>query len=157
MLTPIQRLSDLAREHSFTIAVAESLTCGLLASEIGKGEDAADWFSGVVVAYRADVKVRVLGVPDGLDPCSAECADRLAQGVRTLLHADIAVATTGVGGPDSENGHPPGTVFIGWADAAGSGAELLQLTGDPDDVLRATVERALLRLVQLAESEHRSA
>jgi len=147
---PAQRLSDLARERSLTIAVAESLTCGLLATEIGKGEDAADWFAGGIVAYQPHVKVRALGVTDGLDPCSAECAGQLARGVRALLRADIAVATTGVGGPDSENGHPPGTVFVGWSDAAGSGAERLQLAGGPDDVLRATVDHAVRRLVDLA-------
>ncbi|MBD3942726.1 CinA family protein [Microbacterium sp. NEAU-LLC] len=139
------------RHRALTVGVAESLTCGLLASEIGKGADAADWFAGGVVAYQTAVKEHVLGVPAGIDPCSAECAAQLARGVRELLGADIAVATTGVGGPDSEDGHPPGTVFVGWADAEDSGAELLQLSGGPDDVLRTTVERAVLRLVDLAE------
>lgn len=147
----IRRLSDLARDRALTIAVAESLTSGLLASRIGEGEEAAEWFCGALVAYRTDVKVDVLGVPEGTDPCSADCARQLARGVRTLLHADVAVSTTGVGGPDPEDGHPPGTVFVGWADATGSGAELLHLDGDPDEVLHATVERALERLVRVAE------
>ncbi|MGN6221838.1 MAG: CinA family protein [Microbacterium sp.] len=147
----IARLSDLARDDSLTIAVAESLTSGLLASRIGQGEGAAEWFCGALVAYRTEVKVDVLGVPEGTDPCSADCARQLARGVRSLLHADIAVSTTGVGGPDAEDGHPPGTVFVGWADTTGAGAELLQLDGDPDDVLRGTVEHALQRLVRLAE------
>ncbi|MBW9120819.1 CinA family protein [Microbacterium trichothecenolyticum] len=150
MKNPIQRLSELTTEHSLTVAVAESLTCGLLASEIGKGENASEWFCGAVVAYQTAVKEQVLGVPDGLDPCSAECASRLAQGVRSLLQADIAVATTGVGGPDSEDGHPPGTVFLGWADATRSGAELFHFGGEPEDVLRATVDRAMILLVGLA-------
>jgi nicotinamide-nucleotide amidase len=151
--SPIERLSELATERALTVAVAESLTCGLLASEIGKGENASDWFSGAVVAYQTAVKVQVLGLPDGLDPCSAECASRLARGVRSLLKADIAVATTGVGGPDSEDGHPPGTVFVGWADATGAGAELFHFDGEPDDVLRATVDRALVLLVRVAEKD----
>ena len=54
MKDPIQRLSELASAHSLTVAVAESLTCGLLASEIGKGESASDWFTGAVVAYQTD-------------------------------------------------------------------------------------------------------
>lgn len=151
MDSDIQRLSDAARERGLTIAVAESLTSGLLASEIGKGEGAGEWFSGGVVAYRMPVKTHLLGVPDGLDPCSAECATALAVGVRALLEADVAVATTGVGGPDSEDGHPAGTVYVGWAGADESGAEHLQLEGGPDSVLAATVDHALRRLVLLAE------
>ena len=147
---PVQRLSRLARERGLTIAVAESLTCGLLASEVGKGEEAGEWFSGGVVAYRTSVKTDVLGVAAGLDPCSAECADALARGVRTLLAADLAVATTGVGGPDAEDGHAAGTVYLGWANATGSGAEHLQLDGDPEHVLSATVEHALQLLERIA-------
>ena len=132
MESAIQRLSTAVRERGLTVAVAESLTSGLLASEVGKGESAGDWFSGGVVAYRMPVKTHLLGVPEDVDPCSAECATALAVGVRALLGADIAVSTTGVG-------------------ADGSGAEHLQLDGGPDRVLDETVDRALLLLVGLAE------
>lgn len=153
MERPIDRLSRTARERGLTMAVAESLTSGLLASEVGKGESAGDWFSGGVVAYRMPVKTHLLGVPDGTDPCSAECATALAAGVRALLSADIAVSTTGVGGPDPEDGHAPGTVYLGWATSDGSGADELQLDGGPDDVLSATVHRALLLLTRLVEGD----
>lgn len=151
MESAIQRLSTAVRERGLTVAVAESLTSGLLASEVGKGESAGDWFSGGVVAYRMPVKTHLLGVPEDVDPCSAECATALAVGVRALLGADIAVSTTGVGGPDPEDGHPAGTVYLGWAGADGSGAERLQLDGGPDRVLDETVDRALRLLVGLAE------
>lgn len=151
MESPIQRLSRLAHEHGLTVAVAESLTSGILASEVGRGDNAEDWFAGGVVAYRTPVKTHLLGVPEGTDPCSAECATALAAGVRALLEADIAVATTGVGGPDDEGGHPAGTVYLGWAGPAGSGAHLLQLDGGPEHVLRATVDEAVQLLVRLAE------
>lgn len=151
MESAIDQLSRTARERGLTIAVAESLTSGLLASHVGKGESAGDWFSGGVVAYRMPVKTHLLGVPDGTDPCSPECATALADGVRALLTADIAVSTTGVGGPDPEDGHEPGTVYLGWATAEGSGAEHLELDGGPEDVLGATVDRALRLLVRLAE------
>jgi nicotinamide-nucleotide amidase len=129
MQSRIAHLSRLAQERGLTIAVAESLTSGLLASEVGKGENAGDWFSGGVVAYRMPVKVEVLGVPKALDPCSPECAQALAEGVRTLLRSDIAVATTGVGGPDPEDGHLPGTVYLGWASAQGAGAPASRVAG----------------------------
>jgi nicotinamide-nucleotide amidase len=153
MESPIQQLSRLAHDHGLTVGVAESLTSGLLASEVGKGEGAQEWFSGGVVAYQMPVKVQVLGVRDGVDPCSAECATALAVGARSLLETDIAVATTGVGGPDSEDGHPAGTVYLGWATRDGSGADQLQLDGGPEDVLSATVDHALQLLVTLAERE----
>lgn len=153
MESPIQQLSRLARHHGVTVGVAESLTSGLLASQVGKGEGAQEWFSGGVVAYQMPVKVQVLGVRDGVDPCSAECATSLALGARALLETDIAVATTGVGGPDSEDGHPAGTVYLGWATRDGSGADHLQLDGGPEDVLNATVDHALRLLVALAERE----
>ncbi len=150
MASPIEQLSSLARDRGLSVGVAESLTSGLLASEVGKGESAQEWFSGGVVAYQMPVKVQVLGVADGVDPCSAECATSLAVGVRALLQTDIAVATTGVGGPESEDGHPAGTVYLGWATREGSGAEHLQLNGEPEDVLNATVDHAMRLLVDLA-------
>jgi nicotinamide-nucleotide amidase len=153
MDSPIDRLSTTARDRGLTVAVAESLTSGLLASEVGKGESADDWFSGGVVAYRMPVKVQVLGVREDVDPCSPECAISLARGVRSLLESDLAVSTTGVGGPDPEDGHPPGTVHLGWATATGSGSEELRLDGDPAEVLDATVEHALSLLIRLAEGD----
>jgi len=151
MDTPIERLSAVARERDLTVGVAESLTSGLLAGEVGKGEGASDWFAGGVVAYGMQVKTEVLGVPEGVDPCSPECAVALATGVRRLLGADIAVATTGVGGPDAVDGHEPGTVYLGWASAEGSGAQRLQLDGGPERVLERTVDQGLRLLVRLAE------
>lgn len=135
------------------LAVAESLTCGRLASAVGRGEDASEWFAGGVVAYAMDVKERVLGVEHGIDPCSPECAEQLAAGVRDLLRADIAVSTTGVGGPDPEGGHPPGTVHLGWATAEGRGSRMLRLDGDPDEVLEQTVDAAVAMIAELASPE----
>ena len=146
---PVEQLA-VAGRRGVRMAVAESLTCGRLTSAVGCGEEAGTWFTGGVVAYHLDTKVSVLGVRPGVDPCSAECATQMAVGVRWLLSADVAVSTTGVGGPDSEDGHPPGTVFLGWATAADSGCEPLSLSGDPDDVLDQTVAHALAMLARRA-------
>lgn len=132
-----------------TVAVAESLTSGAVISALGKGERAEDWLKGGVVAYRMEVKTGVLGVPEGTDPCSAECAVRLAQGVRDLLGADVAVATTGVGGPEADGGHPPGTVYLGWCSGTRSGHVLLQVPGPPGEVVRRAVEEAIETLATL--------
>jgi len=144
-----QALADLAesaQERGVRIAVAESLTSGRIASRIGAGEGAADWFAGGVVAYQMRTKERVLGVGHGLDPCSAEVAEQLAAGVRELLGADLAVAATGVGGPDPQDGHAPGTVYLGWADANGRGHVLFEFDGDPVSVMDQSVDAAVTLL-----------
>ncbi|NJI60174.1 MULTISPECIES: CinA family protein [Microbacterium] len=151
MTDDIERLSDLARERGLRVAVAESLTSGRLANTVGSGAEASEWFAGGVVAYLTDVKERVLGLVPGTDPCSAACAEQLALGARDLLDADLCVSTTGVGGPDPEGAHEPGTVYLGWATADAVGHRRLALTGDPEEVLAATVEAAVRLLAFHAE------
>lgn len=147
----LARLSELATKRGLRLCVAESLTSGRLANTVGAAEDAGDWFAGGIVAYLTDVKERVLGLTPGTDPVSASCAEQLAVGARGLFDADLCVATTGVGGPGPEGGHPPGTVFLGWATADGVGSRMLELTGDPQDVLDATVDAAVQLLASHAE------
>lgn len=147
----IDRLSQLARTRQLRVAVAESLTCGRLAHTVGIGEGASDWFAGGIVAYMTDVKEHLLGLDHDVDPCSPECAEQLAAGARELLRADICVSTTGVGGPDPEGGHAPGTVYLGWSSAATQGHLRLDLHGDPDEVLTETVAAAMRLLITRAE------
>lgn len=63
------------------------------------------------------------------------------------------MSATGVGGPDPDGGHPPGTVYLGWCTAADSGHVLLQVPGPPQDVVRRTVEEAIRALVDLLPDE----
>src|SRR4051812_48833777 len=106
-----EQIAEIARQDSLTIAVAESLTAGRLAAALGAAPAAADWFSGGVVAYSRHVKHTVLGVPDGPVVCKS-AADAMAVGVRSLMDADLTVAVTGAGGPDPQDGHPPGSVWF---------------------------------------------
>jgi nicotinamide-nucleotide amidase len=149
MSDTIQDVAEEARRKGIRVAVAESLTCGLLAGTVGKGMNAGEWFGGGVVAYQTQTKVTVLGVTAGLDPVSAECAEQMARGVQELLQTDIAVSTTGVGGPGSEGGHPAGTVFLGWALDGSAGNVALSLDGEPEEILQATVDRAVALLAEL--------
>jgi len=149
--TDVDRLSQVARKRDLRIAVVESLTSGGLAHEIGAGEGASTWFAGGIVAYMTDVKQHLLNLDPGVDPCSAECAEQLAVGGLDLFAADICVATTGVGGPDPEDGHPPGTVYLGWATQDRHGHEHLQLDGGPDEVLAATVDAGIHLLREHAD------
>lgn len=150
-----ERVAEAAAGTGTRIAVAESLTCGRLAHTLGGTEGASDWFLGGATVYRMESKHAVLGVDEDLDPCVAECAEQLARGVLGLYRADLAVSVTGVGGPDPEDGHAPGTVYLGWAvpDAGDDGGpavghRLLHLSGDPDDVLDGSVAAALSTLAE---------
>lgn len=147
----LERLSEVATERGLRICVVESLTSGRLASTIGAGSSAGDWFAGGIVAYLTDVKENLLGLTPGTDPCSAESAEHLAESARRLFDADVCISTTGVGGPEPEGGHDPGTVFLGWATGDGVGHRMLALTGDPQEVLDETVDTAMRLLAFHAE------
>jgi nicotinamide-nucleotide amidase len=97
--------------RGLTLAVAESLTGGLIASRLVDVPGSSAWFRGGVVSYASDVKFSVLDVPEG-PVVSAEAAAAMATGVRDLLGADVGLATTGVAGPEPLEGRPPGTVFL---------------------------------------------
>ena len=127
------------------VAVAESLTGGRVASALGGGPDASRWFSGGVVAYAPHVKFEVLGVTPG--PVVTErCAREMAAGVAKALSADVAVALTGVGGPDPEEGEPAGTVFIATWVHGQVDCEHVVFAGEPQDVVDASTRAALDRL-----------
>ncbi|WP_313366293.1 nicotinamide-nucleotide amidohydrolase family protein [Microbacterium sp.] len=156
-MVDVSGLADLARSRHLRVAVAESLTSGALASAVGGGEGASTWFGGGIVAYLPEVKERVLGFPADRDPTSAECAEQLARAARELFDADVCVSTTGVGGPDAEDGHPAGEVYIGWATRDEVGNRRLELDGAPEDVLDATIEAAVQLLTSHAGRVHGAA
>ncbi|MCU1356425.1 MAG: CinA domain protein [Acidimicrobiales bacterium] len=125
------------------VAVAESLTGGLLASELARVEGAGEWFRGGVVAYASDVKYGLLQVRPG-PVVSAGAAHDLAVNVARLLDAHIGIAATGIGGPDPEDGVEPGTVWVAVAMADGvCTPELHRFAGDPTAVCRSTIAAAL--------------
>lgn len=124
-----------------TVAVAESLTGGLLCSRLARREGAAEWFRGGVVAYTRLTKERLLDIGDA--PVVSEAAARsMAAHVAELLSADVAVAVTGVGGPDPEDGIPPGTVWIARCGDGGTEAHLFHFDGDPTAVCDQTCDAA---------------
>jgi nicotinamide-nucleotide amidase len=104
-------VASLLRARGLTLAVAESLTGGLVASRLVNVSGASEWFRGGVVSYASDVKYSLLDVPEG-PVVSAAAAAAMATGVAAKLGADVGLAVTGVAGPDSQEGHPPGTVFM---------------------------------------------
>jgi nicotinamide-nucleotide amidase len=142
-----EQVGKLASSRGRTIAVAESLTGGMIASALAEAEGSSDWFRGSLVAYSTEVKHEVLGVPVG-PVVSAEAAEVMARRVRSLLLADIAVAVTGAGGPSPQDGHEPGTVFLAVDGNDSPDVQRLQLPGDPERVCAATTLAALDALLK---------
>lgn len=102
----------LLRDRGLTLGVAESLTGGMMGSRIVDVAGASDVFRGSIVSYASDVKVSLLGATEG-PAVSADAAAAMAAGARRVLGADVGVAVTGVAGPDPQDAHAPGTVFVG--------------------------------------------
>jgi nicotinamide-nucleotide amidase len=98
-------------QRGLTLAVAESLTGGLVASRLVNVPGASGWFRGGIVAYATDVKHDLLGVPEG-PVVTPEAAAAMADGVRRRLGADVGLGVTGVAGPDEQEDQRPGTVFM---------------------------------------------
>jgi nicotinamide-nucleotide amidase len=143
-----------------TLAVAESLTGGLVAAEITSVPGASQAFRGSVTAYATELKQELLGVGATLlaargavDP---QVAAQMAAGVRKVLGADWGVATTGVAGPEPQDGKPVGTVFVavdgpfeaGSGSAAGGKVEALRLNGDRAEIRRESVRSVLALLLR---------
>jgi nicotinamide-nucleotide amidase len=120
--------------RGLSLAVAESLTGGLVGSRLVNVVGASDWFRGGVVAYASEVKFSVLGVPEG-PVVSVVAAAAMAEGVRRVLGADVGLGLTGVAGPDEQDGRPPGTVVVGVAMPGEAGEAIeVRLPGDRDRV-----------------------
>jgi nicotinamide-nucleotide amidase len=142
----------LLAERGLSIAVAESLTGGLLVAELVSVPGASAVVRGGVVAYATPLKQALLGVDAALlaerGAVDAEVARQMASGARERLAIDgaaahVGLATTGVAGPDPQDGHPVGEVWLGLAIGAQADARRLQLTGDRTAIRRATVAAAL--------------
>ncbi len=116
-------------ERGLTLAVAESLTGGLIASRLVGVAGASHWFRGGVVSYASEVKFDLLKVPVG-PVVSGDAAEAMAIGVRTLLKADVGLSVTGVAGPEEQDGQPAGTVFVGLSLGESLQHAALRLPGD---------------------------
>ena len=144
---PVPDLAALAREHGFTVGAAESLTGGAVSSALAQGEGAAEWYRGCVVSYSERVKFDLLGVTPG-PVITQRCGIEMAQGATRVLEADATVSTTGAGGPDEEEGHPPGTVYVAVMVRGEVTCHELRLEGDPEEVVQQTTRRALELLLE---------
>jgi len=129
-----------------TLAVAESLTGGLLAAAIVDVPGASRVFRGGLVVYATDLKAAVAGVPMALlaahGPVHPEVAAALAAGARTVCGADWGLGTTGVAGPDPQDGIPVGTVYVA-VSGEREAVRRLDLTGSRAAIRAGAVEAVL--------------
>ena len=137
------------------LATAESLTGGGIGQAITSVSGASAVFAGGVICYTNAVKHNVLGVPveflDTLGPVYAPVAKAMAEGARRVIGADVAVAVTGLAGPDGDEfGNPVGTVFIGYADERTAFAREYHFEGDRSQVREQTIEAALALILEVA-------
>jgi nicotinamide-nucleotide amidase len=119
----------LVEQFGLTVAVAESMTGGLVASRLVEVPGASQWFKGGVVSYASEVKYDVLGVPEG-PVVSEPAAVAMAEGVAKLLGTDVGLSITGVAGPAEQEGQPVGTVFFGVAMDGRTDVVHVRLPGD---------------------------
>jgi nicotinamide-nucleotide amidase len=111
-----EAIVELLRGHHRTVAVAESLTGGLVCASLVSVPGASEVVRGAVVAYATQLKADLVGVPvevlerDGaISPATVMA---MAEGVRARCRADFGVATTGIAGPDPQEGYPAGTMHV---------------------------------------------
>ncbi len=138
--------------RGMTVAVAESLTGGLLVAEMIRPAGASEVVVGGVIAYATELKSTILGVDPALlaehGPVHPDVARAMARNVRDRLAvggvpATLGISTTGVAGPEPVHGHAPGVVYLGlsWRDESHS--RRLDLSGSRDDVRTLAVAAAL--------------
>jgi nicotinamide-nucleotide amidase len=144
------------RERGLRIAAAESCTGGWLAKAVTDIAGSSAWFERGFVTYSNDAKLELLGVrAETLDRCGAvseEIALEMATGSLNHSHADIAVAITGVAGPDGGTAEKPvGTVWLAWSRRDGViRTAHYQFDGDRERVRCQSVSAALEGLIQFA-------
>lgn len=138
-----------------TLGTAESLTAGLVAATLATVPGASTVLRGGVAAYATDVKIEVLGVDAHIiadhGVYSAACAEQMALCVRDLLTCDWGIATTGVAGPEAQDGHPVGEVHVAVAGPSGVTARSLELPGERQEIRAASVAAVLGLLLERLE------
>lgn len=143
-----QEVVTLAKEKDVKIGTAESLTGGLVASNIVKVSGASKVFAGGIISYMYSVKEKLLGVdPIHLKNYGAvneAVAKKMAKSAVAKLDCDICVSTTGIAGPDKDEfGTEVGVVYIGFANKGDVKAKRYKFSGSRDEIRQLCVEQSL--------------
>jgi len=142
-----QQIADLLKKSNKTVAVAESLTGGLISARLTNVAGSTDYFIGGIVCYHPRIKVVQVGVPAALisqkGVASKEVAVALAENIKKRLHADIGIASTGVAGPKPLPPAPVGRAYIALASDKETEWKELNLQGTRSEIRRKTAQAAL--------------
>jgi len=159
LLDLAERVGASCRAERRTLATAESCTGGLVAHLITEVPGSSQYFLGGLVTYSDEVKTALADVPpsvlDAHGAVSAQVAVAMAEGVRRRLGVDVAVAVTGVAGPDGgTDAKPVGLTYVAVADAAGDDVRRHVWAEDRSGNKRSSAAAALsLVLERLAAAE----
>lgn len=143
---------DLLKKAQLTLSVAESLTGGLVLEELTNIPGASEVIVGGVVTYQTDSKMNILGVPKDIinefSVVSKEVASQMAERTLDLTQSDLAIALTGVAGPDKLDNHPVGEVFIALAAKNAETQTIhLNIKNKPRSIVRDIAKHEALRSV----------
>ena len=136
-----------------TLVTAESCTGGGIGSALTAIPGSSEVYKGGVICYTNWVKENILGVPGGVltvyGAVSEPVAKAMAEGVRKLLKADVAVSVTGLAGPGGDEfGNPVGTVFIGYEDDRNLLVKHCLFSGTRQEIREQTIESALKLILE---------
>ncbi len=152
-----RRTHLLLRAAGHTVATAESLTGGQLATRFTETPGASETYLGGVITYATELKRTILDVDQEVveehGVVSSECARAMASGIKAFTGASYGVSTTGVAGPTEQEGKPVGTVFVGIAGPGYLDAVELDLSGDRQEITAETCREALRALSRVLEEE----
>lgn len=141
------QLSSLLKENKQTIAVAESITAGMISTRLTNIPGSSEYFIGGIVCYHNRAKVMELGISPSIiakyGPVSKEVAVAMAEGVKNRLKTDIGLAITGVAGPKPEANSPVGTVFISLSSESGTQWKQIHLQGTRSEIREKAAQAAL--------------
>ena len=153
-------LGNLLKERQQTIATAESCTGGRLAAALNALSGSSAYYMGSVVAYDNCIKEQVLGVQhDTLTQYGAvseQTVREMVDGVRTLMHTDYAIATSGIAGPTGgAPDKPVGTVWIAWAMPEGIEAQCFHLGAarEREQITQRAVTTALVKMIKILQGK----
>jgi nicotinamide-nucleotide amidase len=152
-----ERLQGICLGRGLTVALAESCTGGMVAAAITEVPGSSGYFLGGVVSYADSAKVDLLGVPAATvgahGAVSAQVAVAMAMGARAAFAPTLAVAITGVAGPDGGTAAKPvGLTYVALADRAGTDVRRFAFTGDRAANREAAARAALEWLIERAEA-----
>ena len=156
-----EQIGELLRHKGLSIATAESCTVGSICAQIGRVAGASDYLQGGIIAYQAELKDELLGVPLSLiekhHVVSREVAEAMALGISERLHTDIGIASTGIAGPTGGDPvRPVGTVWLAavWHHPEGDQIRYkqLHLVGSRTENIAKATEEALYLVIDLLQS-----